>query len=339
MVHLHNTFPLISPAAYYAAAAEGAPVVQTLHNYRLLCPAATLYRAQTVCEDCVGKPVAWPAVLHSCYRGSKPASFASASMLALHRGAGTWNHKVSTYIALTEFARRKFIEAGFPSDKIAVKPNFIDPDPGPGKTQAGSYALFMGRLTPEKGIRTLLNAWRILEGAMPLWIAGNGPMADEVRASAASIHNVKYDGWLSRDQLLETIRNAAFVVVPSEWYEPFGLTVVEAFASGIPVVASRLGSLASMVTHKETGLLFEAGNAADLAAQVRWFLANRDAGRAMRAMARLDYEHNYTGGTNYELLMNIYQQAKDSRGRGRTAQGSAMSEGRTECAREAKLRT
>jgi glycosyltransferase involved in cell wall biosynthesis len=317
LVHLHNTFPLISPSAYYAAAAECVPVVQTLHNYRLLCPAATLYREGRICETCVGKSITLPAVLHSCYRGSRAASFASTAMLAAHRVAGTWQRKVTTYIALTDFAREKFIEGGLPGARIRVKPNFIDPDPGVGPG-AGKYALFMGRLTPEKGVRTLLEAWNILDGAMPLEIAGEGPLTGETRAAAAQIPNVFLRGWLPREHLQEMIRNAAVVIVPSEWYEPFGLTIAEAFAAGVPVIASRLGSLTSMVRHRETGLLFEAGSAADLAAQVRWLLSNPDESRAMRVSARREFEENYTGERNYQLLMSIYSDAQNDRDTGKT---------------------
>ena len=312
IVHLHNTFPLISPSANYAAAAEGVPVVQTLHNYRLLCPAATLYRDGKICEICVRKPIALPAVIHSCYRGSKAASFASTAMLATHRGAGTWRHKVSSYIALTEFAREKFIEGGFPGERIRVKPNFVHPDPGLGSGD-GNYALFIGRLTPEKGIRTLLAAWRILDGVMPLQIAGDGPLADEIGNAAGNIPNVSWRGWLSRSDLQNALQNAAVVVVPSEWYEPFGLTIAEAFAVGVPVIASRLGSLASMIRHRETGLLFTSGDAADLAVQVRWLLSNPNEAVAMRTEARREYEKNYTSEINYELLMNIYREAQQNR--------------------------
>ncbi|HEX6545277.1 MAG TPA: glycosyltransferase family 4 protein [Bryobacteraceae bacterium] len=316
LVHLHNTFPLISPSAYYAAAAERVPVVQTLHNYRLLCPAATLYRDGRICEACVGQSIALPAVLHSCYRASRSASFASTAMLASHRVAGTWQHKVSTYIALTDFAREKFIEGGLPEARIRVKPNFIDPDPGVGPG-TGKYALFMGRLTPEKGVRTLLEAWKILHGAMPLEIAGEGPLVGETRAAAAQIPNVFLRGWMPRQHLQEMIRQAAVVIVPSEWYEPFGLTIAEAFAAGVPVIASRLGSLTSMVRHRETGLLFEAGRAADLAAQVRWLLSNPDESPAMRVNARREFEENYTGERNYQLLMSIYSDAQKDRDAGK----------------------
>src|SRR5205814_1104988 len=164
VAHFHNTFPLISPAAYYAARAEGVGVVQTLHNFRLLCPNALFFRDGKVCEDCLGRPVAWPGVVHGCYRGSRAASAATAVMTAAHRALGTWRTAVDVYVALTEFSRQKFIAGGLPAEKIAVKANFVYPDPGPG-AGAGGYAVFVGRLSAEKGVETLLAAWRPLGGS------------------------------------------------------------------------------------------------------------------------------------------------------------------------------
>src|SRR5882724_6530140 len=179
VAHFHNSFPLISPAAYYACAEAGVPVVQTLHNYRLLCPAATFLRDGKVCEACLSRSVPWPGVLHGCYRGSRPATAAVAAMLAVHRAIGTWQERVDVYIALTEFARRKFIEGGLPAERIVVKPNFVASDLGP-KQGRGDYALFVGRLSEEKGLGVLLNAWGRLRELIPLRIAGDGPLREEI---------------------------------------------------------------------------------------------------------------------------------------------------------------
>jgi glycosyltransferase involved in cell wall biosynthesis len=179
VAHFHNTFLRISPAAYYACKDTGIPVIQTLHNYRLLCPSAIFFRDGHACENCLGKFIPWPGVLHRCYRDSRAATGAVAAMLVVHRLLRTWERTVDVFIALTEFARQKFIEGGLPADRVVVKPNFVHPDPGPG-AHDGGYALFAGRLSPEKGVRTLLAAWERLGAGIPLKIAGDGPLAREV---------------------------------------------------------------------------------------------------------------------------------------------------------------
>jgi glycosyltransferase involved in cell wall biosynthesis len=306
IVHVHNTFPVISPAAYYAANEEGIPVVQTLHNYRLLCPAYTLFRDGHVCEDCVGKSIPWPSVVHACYRASRPATAAVAAMLATHNYKQTWSKTVSAYIALTDFARDKFIQAGFPAAKIFVKPNCLQADPGRGEGR-GNFALFVGRLTPEKGISTLLEAWRELGHELPLQVAGDGPMAPEVEQASRETENVTWLKWLPRAEILQRMKHASVLVLPSKWYEGFPMILAEAFAVGLPVIASNLGSMSSIVDHGRTGLHFEAGNASDLVDKVRWLRAHPAEAMHMRTQARLEYEAKYTGDRNYAQLMRIYE--------------------------------
>jgi glycosyltransferase involved in cell wall biosynthesis len=305
LVHVHNTFQVISPAIYYAANEEGIPVVQTLHNYRLLCPASTFFRDGNVCEDCLGKPVPWPGVLHSCYRGSKPASAAVAVMLATHNYKQTWNQTVSAYIALTGFARNKFIEGGFPAEKIFVKPNYLQTDPGPGDGK-GNYALFVGRLTPEKGISTLLEAWRQIGNGLPLQIAGDGPLAADVEKAGRELEAVTWLKWLPRAEILQRMKDASVLILPSTWYEGFPMIIAEAFAVGLPVIASNLGSMSTIVDHQRTGLHFEPGRAAALVEAVQWWSAHPAEAAFMRTEARLEYETKYTAEENYTQIMNIY---------------------------------
>jgi glycosyltransferase involved in cell wall biosynthesis len=309
IVHCHNLFPALSPAIYHAAWKERTPVVQTVHNYRLFCPNGLLYRGARPCEECLGKRLAWPGVLHGCYRGSRPASAAVAAMLATHRLLGTWADKVHTYIALSEFARDKLVRGGLPAERIRVKPNFVDPDPGPGNGRGG-FALFVGRLSAEKGIDTLLDAWSRPAALPPLKVAGDGPLADRVAHAAQSSGGaVGRLGRRNREEVLALMKSAAFLVAPSLAYEAFPLTVLEAFATGLPVVASGHGALAEIVTEGQTGMVFRPGDGAGLADRAAW-LAARPAERArMGLAARAAFTGRYGAEQNLAALMEIYASA------------------------------
>jgi len=306
IVHFHNTFPLISPAAYYAAREENIPVVQTVHNFRLLCANALLFRNGEVCEDCIGKAIGWPGVVHRCYRGSLTATSAVAAMLGVHRAMGTWSTAVDMYIALTEFGRRKLVAGGLPADKVAVKSNFVDPDPGPG-SGAGNYAVFVGRLSTEKGLETLIEAWRQLRGEIPLRIIGDGPMVEAVKAAATDQASIQWLGAKPLEAVYEAIGEAAFVVLPSRCYENFPRVIVEAFAKGTPVIASHLGAMATIIKDGQTGLLFRSGDAKDLAEKVRLVLANPSTLKCMRQTARQEFTRNFTAESNYKTLVAIYE--------------------------------
>jgi glycosyltransferase involved in cell wall biosynthesis len=306
--HFHNTFPLVSPAGYYAARAEGVPVVQTLHNYRLLCPNGLFFRDGRACEDCMGKVVTWPGIVHKCYRGSRAASGLVTAMLTVHRALRTWTEMVDVYVALTEFAQSKFIEGGLPAGKIVVKPNFVYPDPGRGQG-GGGYALFVGRLAPEKGTRTMLAAWDRLETRVPLKIVGDGPLKDQVVEVATRRSDVE---WLGHRQVADVhalMRNADMLVFPSEWYETFGRVAAEAFAAGTPVIAANTGAAAELVEHGRTGLKFRPGDPEDLVTQVEWALSHSAELRSMREEVRAEFEAKYTAERNYRALMEIYEAA------------------------------
>jgi glycosyltransferase involved in cell wall biosynthesis len=306
--HFHNTFPLVSPAGYYAARAEGVPVVQTLHNYRLLCPNGLFFRDGRACEDCMGKVVTWPGIVHKCYRGSRAASGLVTAMLTVHRALRTWTEMVDVYVALTEFAQSKFIEGGLPAGKIVVKPNFVYPDPGRGQG-GGGYALFVGRLAPEKGTRTMLAAWDRLETRVPLKIVGDGPLKDQVVEVATRRSGVE---WLGHRQVADVhalMRNADMLVFPSEWYETFGRVAAEAFAAGTPVIAANTGAAAELVEHGRTGLKFRPGDPEDLVTQVEWALSHSTELRSMREEVRAEFEAKYTAERNYRALMEIYEAA------------------------------
>jgi len=298
VIHAHNTFPLISPSLYWAAARGGVPVVQTLHNFRLMCLNALFLREGKVCEDCLGHSP-WRGVARACYRGSHAASAALAGKLVLHRGLGTYTHKVARYIALNEFCRRKFIEGGLPAERLVVKPNFVDFALPPVEPRAG--VLFVGRLSVEKGVATLAEAMARLPAAQ-LRVAGDGPQA----AALDDIVGVSRLGSLPAAAVRQEMCRALALVVPSICFENFPRTIAEAFACGTPVIASRIGALADIVRDGVTGLLFEPGNPQDLADKLAWALAHPQQMAAMGHTARTQYEAEFSAGVNYRRLMEIY---------------------------------
>lgn len=324
VVHVHNTFPLISPAIYHAARAEGVPVVQTLHNYRLLCANALFFRDGHVCEDCLHKTIPVDGAVHACYRNSRAASSVVVAMLAVHHLVGTWAHMIDVFIALSDFARDKYIEGGLPAEKIIVKPNFIEPDPGPREAGEG-YALFVGRLSPEKGLGTLLAAWERLGRSIPLKVVGTGPLAGEVQSAAQRLTGVEWLGGQPRDHVLSLMKRAEFLVIPSLWYEAFGVVIAEAYGVGLPVIASNLGSMASLIRPGRTGLHFRPGDPEDLATEVEWAIAHPAEMAEMGRAARRAYEMWYTADRNYEMLLHAYELAIDRAAsrRGRSALAGA----------------
>ncbi len=312
VVHFHNTFPLISPAAYHAVRSTGAAVVQTLHNFRLLCPGATFTRDGGICQRCVGKTVPWPAVLHGCYRGSRAGSAVVAGMLVIHRLLRTWNRTVDRYIALTEFSRQQFVEGGLPQERVVVKGNFVATPPAIGPGQGG-YALFAGRLVPEKGLTTLFEAWTHLAGTIPLKIVGNGPLGSYVAQNASQDPAIEWLGPRPHAEVQRILREAVLLVFPSTWFEGFPKILVEALAVGTPIVASRLGAMTELVEDGCTGKLFEPGCAEDLAEKVRQLVDDPPRLARMRKAARQSYEEKYTAEDNYRQLLTIYDQARQSR--------------------------
>ena len=308
LVHVHNFFPLLTPSVYDACRAAHVPIVQTLHNYRLLCSNAQLFRDGHVCEECLGKLVPWPGMLHACYRGSRVGSGAVVSMLAVHRLLRTWSEKVDLYIAPTDFARQTFIRGGLPAQKIVVKPHFVDPDPGFDEG-GGRYALFVGRLSPEKGLDTLLAAWERLAGRIPLKIVGDGSLAPHVEVVAQRRATVEWLGPQPSSRVFSLMKGARALIFPSGCYESFGMVIAEAFAVGLPVIASDVGTASSLVAHGRTGRLFRHGDAEDLATQVAWWWVHPGAVAEMRREARREFERKYTAAQNYRMLMDAYDRA------------------------------
>jgi glycosyltransferase involved in cell wall biosynthesis len=303
VVHCHNTFPLISPAVYWAAARARVPVVQTLHNFRLICPQALMLRNDAPCEDCVGH-VPWRGVMHGCYRDSRLQTGVLAGMITAHRVLGTWRDKVARYIALNEFCRQKFIQGGLPANRIVVKPNFVDAGPAPVSIKRLG-ALYVGRLSQEKGISVLANAMRRLQGRVGLTVVGVGPQADLLD----NLPGVRLLGALPANEVMELMRHTQMLVLPSICYENFPRTLVEAFGCGLPVVASRLGGMAHLIDHDRNGLLFDAGSVNALAAAMDSLASDPQRCAEMGLAARQTYEESLTPEINYKMLMQIYEDA------------------------------
>jgi glycosyltransferase involved in cell wall biosynthesis len=303
VVHVHNFFPLLSPSVYDACLAARVAVVQTLHNYRTICPGAQLMRDGHLCEDCIDASP-YHAAIHGCYRGSRLGSLAVARMVDTHRRRGTWSRKVDRFIALSAYAKSKFIKAGFPAERIVVKPNFTA-DRTVITSAPRTGALYVGRLSPEKGIHTLVQAWDGIE--VPLRVIGDGPLHALVENAAGS--KVVALGRRAPAEVAEEMARAAFLVLPSIWPENFPMVIVEAFCQGLPVLASRVGALAEIIDDGVTGLVFSPGDPHDLATKVQWAERHQEAMRIMGANARRVYEERYSPSINFEQLSEIYHAA------------------------------
>lgn len=303
IVHVENFFPLVSPSVHYAAYRFGVPVVQSLRNYRLLCPSAVLFRNGGVCEDCVGRFVPWSGIAHGCYHDSRANTTAVAAMLVAHRTIGTWKTKVAAFVALTRTSRDVFIRGGLPAEKLYVVPNFIPRDPGVGSDRREGY-LFVGRLSTEKGILTLLRAWKAAARGSSLTIIGTGPLEKKVRGIAEKDRSIKFFGALKPEEVLNYMQRAKALVFPSEWYEGLPRTIIEAYACGTPVIACNLGSMAELVDGGQTGELYEPGSVQGLLEAWKRFEAADPLAFCTRARAR--FEAEFTARRGIASLEAVY---------------------------------
>lgn len=306
ILHCHSFFPLISPAIYDAAANQGVPVVQTLHEYRLLCPIGWLFRDNHVCEECMEHSYL-RGIWHGCYQDSRVKTASVALMLQIHRMQQTWSKKVCALVTPTEFARQKIISGGFAHRQVWAHANFLAQDPGL-SNGSRSYALYAGRLSPEKGLVPLLQAWKQLP-SIPLKIIGDGPLRGWMEGYIAQhqLHQVELLGFCPLPVVLEHLKQAMALLLPSICYETFGRTIMEAYATGTPVIASRLGAMAELVVEGETGFLVEPGNAESIAQTVASAIADRDRLQQLGYQARKHYEQNFTPKIAYAQLMEIYR--------------------------------
>lgn len=310
VVHAHNLFPTLSPAALRAAASAGAAVVVTLHNFRLMCLPANLLRDARPCEDCVGH-LPWRGVMHRCYRGSALGSAALAGSLGLHRGLRTFD-LVTRYLAVSEFVRGKHVQAGIPEDRVRVKPNFtwpVDRRSGP-----GDYFLFLGRLAHEKGVDTLLSAWRLMgASSAPLLVVGDGPDAGSLRAAAPP--GVEFRGPVPASDVPGILAHARALVVPSRWYEAAPRSIIEAYAAGVPVLASDLGALPEAIVDGVSGRPVTVDDPRAWAEAVRGF--DDEASTRLGAGALRIWEERYSPERGLEGLEAAYRDAIAVGGRSR----------------------
>ena len=307
VAHFHNTFPQITPSAFAACQDNNVPVVQTLHNYRFICPNALLLRNDRPCEDCINGTLIH-AMKHRCYRNSLLATSAQVWTIASNRLRGTYVNNVNRYIALTHFASQKFSSAGLPRNRIEVKPNFLLDAPIMGKGNGG-YAVYVGRLSEEKGVKTLINAWDKITG-LPLKILGEGPLREEMQAKVnESELPIEFLGYCSKKKILDTISDAVIQIIPSHCYEGLPMVALEAYACGTPLIVSRIGSLDEIVKDGETGMKFNTGNDRDLAKAVLELTSDQKRLISMREHARRLFEEKYTPDINFQQLMAIYQDA------------------------------
>lgn len=305
IVHVHNYFPLISPAVFYACKKMNIPVVHTLHNYRAVCPTALLMHNGKVCERSIDNS-AWWSVKQKVYRDSIVGSFILTCMVELHKKIGTWQQQVSCYIALTQFAKNKYVEAGWPEHKVVIKPNFIA-DPFNGDmviNKKGGYAIYVGRLSEEKGIDLILKAWDKID--LPLKVIGEGPLKTLLENSRSK--NVEYLGLQQKQDVLELVKNADFIVMASTWFEGFPMVLVEAMACGTCALVPKLGSMAEVVEDNVTGVHFN-GDCEDFIQKASALINNPILVQQMSTNARDTYLSKYTSKQNFKLLNAIYTQS------------------------------
>lgn len=309
ITHVHNVFPLISPSAYYYLKSRGIPVTQTVHNYRFLCPNSLFYVNGAICEKCMNGNTL-PCLFRTCYKGSVLLSGLYAALFWVCRRRGTFRRNIDLFIALNNFVKGKLVGAGFRADSIEVEGNFLNAGETNNLFAKDKYAVFIGRISAEKGLMTLLESCRVLKD-LPLKIAGEGPLLgrvkDYVRFNRMS--NVEVTGFVSGAEKNDLLKRAAVSIIPSEWYENFPMAVLESFAAGTPVIASRIGGLPELIEEGRDGLLFEPGNAEDLAVKIRYFYANPEMALDMSRHAHENFEKKYSAKKHYERLMQIYEKA------------------------------
>ena len=308
VIHVHNFFPILTPSIFDACIEHNVPSVMTLHNFRLICPSALLMHNNKIYEKSI-KNTAYSTIIDKVYKNSYLGTYAVARMIEYHKKNNTWKNKVSQFIALTNFAKNKFLEAGFLEHKIFIKPNFSSLKVKLDKNINRSGALFVGRISDEKGIKILLKAWEKID--IKIKIIGNGPLKHLVENNDNS--RIEYLGFMNQEQIFNEMQTASFLVFPSIWYEGFPMVIIESFANGLPIIASKLGSMGEIIEDKKTGLHFEPGSSKDLVEKVKFLNENKQEGEQMSANVLSEFKSKYSEKINYETLIKIYKKVIDAK--------------------------
>jgi glycosyltransferase involved in cell wall biosynthesis len=309
VVHVHNTVPLLSPSVLHACYKERVPVVATLHNYRLVCPAGTLFRDDSICHDCIGG-VSVSSISHGCYGGSRSQTFPLVVSTVVNRQA--WRSQVSAYICISKSQRDIISPVGLPHDRVFVKWNMVPPIARAQHSEKRGIVVFVGRLTGSKGVPVLMEAWdrysaASTNGALRLVIAGAGPLETSVAAWAEARSDVDFVGLLSATECRELLETARAAVIPSQWEEPFGMVVVEAMAAGVAPIVSAHGSFPEMVLDNHEGVLFPPGDAKALASAFHDVETKPERYESYGRNARKAYETRFDPAENIRQLESIYE--------------------------------
>ena len=311
IIHVHNFFPIASPSIFYESQKHNIPIVMTLHNYRLICPNALLFRDGKVCEECINKEFAINGVMNGCYRDSKLQTFALATMSYLHKKTKTWENRVDKYIALTNFAKNKILNSSLKlkEKQITIKPNYVN-DHG-FELNKDDYLIFIGRLSKEKGVDILLNAFK--NSKRKIVIIGSGPMKDIVEEYSKNYQNIEYLGFQQMDVIIQKLKKAKALIFTSVWYEGMPMTILESLSTGTPVVSTDIGGPAEIITNNKTGLIYKVGDVEDLQNSIEKLYSDNDFFKNLCINARKEFEDKFSEKQNYQKLINIYKEVIDEK--------------------------
>jgi glycosyltransferase involved in cell wall biosynthesis len=300
-----------SPSVVFAASKHKIPVILTLHNYRLICANALLLRDGKICELCINKKFPVDGIRYKCYRNSSLASATVTAITGFHKLFNTWKNKIDTYIALNEFSRSKLLYSSLdiPPGKMITKPNFAV-DRFDENLQRENFFLFAGRIVKEKGVHVLAQAFASIPEHKVI-IIGDGPEKQILEQQYSSFSNIQFTGQMEKLKVNEYMKRCKAFICPSIWYEGAPLTIIEAFAAGTPVIASRLGAMEESITNGFNGLHFNPGDADDLSKKIKLFIAETGNNDLLYKNARQTYLEKYRPDAHYNAIMKIYQNAID----------------------------